>query len=87
MRNKGGSDAVLEADLATLSSRNGWKIDMGGQKKAPVDQKSGAGGSIGRDTSHGRAFGGKNGGLGSLGLADPFTEAQRIAQNTHDWKW
>lgn len=86
MRNKGGSDAVLEADLATLSSRYGGNIDMGGQKKAPVDQKTGAGGSIGGDTSHGGAFAGKNGGLGSLGLADPFTEAQGIAQNTHDWK-
>lgn len=90
MRNKGGSDAVLEADLAGLSSSNGGEIKMGGEKKGPVDQKTGGGSGGGGapiggggDSGNGGAFAGKNGGLGPLGLANPFAETPGIGQNTN----
>ena len=74
VREEGGGDAVLEADLGGLGGGEGGEVDVSGEEEVAMDEEAGGGGG-GGNGGHGGAFGSENVGLHPLRLASAFAEA------------
>lgn len=59
MREEGGGEAVLEADLRGLGGGEGGEVDVSSEKEVAVDEEGGGGGGGGRggNGGHGGALG------------------------------
>lgn len=87
MREESGGETVLEADLGGFGGGDGREIEVSGQKKITVNEKSGTGSNTiwsgDGDSSHSRSFAGENGTFHLLAFAYSFAEAPRVQYHTH----